>query len=478
MANTKPLAEQVVFQRASVGAVARTLADKASETVSVEDFGAVSSASLQKAIDSLDTASSIYTGGKVEIPTGQHGMSAEVIVDNDSADNILGVSLIGKGKQATTLSFASQPAGQNGLEYTSPIFAGIQDLCVRDSKGDGVRFVGWNTNPTLPSWNHFNMDRVRLSFNAGSGIDADRGFMGHFNQVFATHNVQQGLEFKGLHTSLLFNNCYAESNAINGFRLNELTYSVMNACAADKNAVYGYAVTKSSTLVLNGCGSESNGRAGFVAESSTALGQNYPIMLNGFLAFNNNTSNSGFPNAIYILAANSVPSVVVARGCRSHNPANATVDALVSGVGAYLVDEDNSFPNGVASQGGGYIHHVHRTKYIHGLSVTAATTVCELMNPQGHQGSYGGEIIIHASNTSPNSSSAKNTATYKLLVDNGAGGGSVVEVAKVGLTAGAGATHPSFTWSLVGNNLTATPVGSTSGTFYFEVLCHGFVKIK
>lgn len=41
MANTKPLAEQVVFTQVGVGAVARTLADKGRECVSVKDFGAV-----------------------------------------------------------------------------------------------------------------------------------------------------------------------------------------------------------------------------------------------------------------------------------------------------------------------------------------------------------------------------------------------------------------------------------------------------
>lgn len=462
----------VGFQQSGTGAVVRTAQDKMRESRSISDYS-----SIQVAAESVQTGNSIYTGGKVTLPTGEIPVSAELNIPTQSPDNILGLTLNGNGKQATTLNFSGAAGGSNGIEFNHPIFFGMADVCIRQAPNNGIKVTGWNTNPALPSWNHMHLDRVRSSFNGAAGLDFDRGFMGKLNQVFATHNANAGFLFRGLHTSIHIDNCYAASNATSGFSLTHMTYSSLTACAADTNLI-GYAIANSSSTSLRNCGAESNQRSAVLATASAAAGRNYPITIEGLLAFNNNTSNGGFPNAIHVLSTDGTPNYVVARACRSHDPANATVDALVNGVGAYLVDEDNSFPSGVSSANGGYIHHVNRAKYVHGLSVTAATAVCELMNHQGHQGSYGGEIVIHASNTSPNSASAKNTATYKLLVDKGAGGNTVVEIAKAGQTTGEGSSAPSFTWSLVGNNLTATPVGATGSTFYFEILCQGPIKVK
>lgn len=464
----------------SVGGIGCFVRVRTSNEVEVESYGGITADTINKSIQKLDTGSSIFTGGQIAVPTGQWPISTKVLVNNPSASTtfIQGVTIKGRGKQATTLDFASQPAGQNGIEMVTPIFAGIEDMGVRNSKAVGIKLVGQPTIPGAASWNHINIDRVRSSFNTTYGLELDRGFMGHFNQVFTTHNGGDGIKANGLHTSLHFNNCYAASNlGGSGYRLNELTYSVMTACASDGNSQHGYSVTKTSTLVMNGCGSESNQRSGLSVTSSTALGKNYAILVQGMLAFDNNKSNTGYPNLIHVKASDGVGSKVIARACRSQAPAFATVDILVDGIGAELVDEDNECPNGVQSANGGYIHYVHRAKVIRSLSVTAATAVVELMSPQGHQGSYGGEILIQASIADPSSTAVRNSATYKLLIDKGVSA-LVMEIAKVGMTTGGGTSFPSFTWSLVGNMLTATPVGSTSGAFYFEVLTSGFVKTK
>lgn len=449
-----------------------------SHEVEVDSYGDVTAGTLNHAVLELDTGDAIYTGGQLAIPVGQHSVLTTVNVNNSSAFDIQGVTIKGRGKQASTLDFTGQAGGQNGIDFMTPIFAGVEDMGVRNSATSGVKLTGQPTIPGAVSWNHFNMDRVRLSFNGKDGLEADRGFMGHFNQVFASHNSQNGFKFDGLHTSLLFNNCYGASNSLSGFSLIEPTYSVLNACAADTNGIYGYVVSKAAGTVLNGCGSESNARAGFAALSSTAAGENKPIILDGFFAFNNNTGNAGFPNAVYIKADNSVPSVVIARGCRSFSPAFPTVDALVDGVGAYLVDEYNDFPSGVSSNNGGYIHHVAKTHLVRALSVTVATNVVELQSTQGGQTSWGGEVLITASNAQPSASRAGALATYKLLVHKDGTSATVVEVSKIGQTTGAAATAPSFTWSMSGNFLRATPVASTSGTFYFEIMTQGAVKVK
>ncbi len=449
-----------------------------SHEVEADSYGGVTAATLNNAILDLDTGDAIYTGGQIAVPVGQYSINSTVNVNNSSAFDIQGVTLKGRGKQASTLNFTGQPGGQNGVDFITPLFAGMEDMGVRNSATSGVKLTGQPTIPGSVSWNHFNMDRVRLSFNGKHGLEADRGFMGHFNQVFASHNVENGFRFDGLHTSLLFNNCYGASNTLSGFSLVEPTYSVLNACAADTNGIYGYLITKAAGTVLNGCGSESNGRAGFAALASTALGENKPIILDGFFAFNNNTANAGFPNAVYVQSQNSIPSVVIARGCRSFSPANPTVDALADGAGAYLVDEYNDFPNGVAATNGGYIHHVARTKLVPALSVTAATNVVELQSTLGGQTAFTGEILVTASDQAPSSTRSGKLATYKILVVKHSAGVGVTAIASIGLVSGAAASDPSFTWSMSGNFLRATPIGATSGAFHFEIMTQGGVKVK
>lgn len=457
-----------------------------SSSVEVETYGGITSQTLSKAISKLDTGNDIYTGGKLIIPTGQYAQSEKIIVDSDSANSILGVTMQGMGKQATTLNFSSQPAGQNGLEYVLPIFASIKDMGVRGSKKSGVALLGAQSLGDNKAWNHVTVNSFRSSFNTGAGLDLERGFMGAFKQGFTTHNGTHGVIARGFHTSLHFDNWYSASNAGDGYNLTKLTYSCFTACAADLNAGYAYRIQGSSTLGLRNVGAESTGRSAVGLIASAADGENRNIVIDGLLAFNNNTVNAGYPNAIHMISNDGKRNYAIARGCRSHDPKFPVPDAIVNGIGAELVDSDNDFPNGVQSANGGYIHHVHRAKVVRGLSVTGVTDIVELMSPQGHQGSYGGEILIQVAGSAgaggaggdPSASPVRNTATYKLLVDKSAIGSLVLEIAKVGMTAGTSALWPSFTWAMSGNKLTATPIGSTSGSFYFEILASGFVKIK
>ena len=47
----------------------------------------------------------------------------------------------------------------------------------------------------------------------------------------------------------------------------------------------------------------------------------------------------------------------------------------------------------------------------------------------------------------------------------------MTEIAKNGLVAGSNTNWPSFTWTgnVANNHLEATPIGSTSGNFYFYI---------
>lgn len=99
-----------------------------------------------------------------------------------------------------------------------------------------------------------------------------------------------------------------------------------------------------------------------------------------------------------------------------------------------------------------------------------------MLSPQGLSNSYGGELLIQAANADPSSGSDKNAALYKLTVCKTAGGSFIEQLSAIGRVSGAGGSWPSFTWTINNDQLQATPINSTSGNFYFEVLGTGFVK--
>lgn len=100
------------------------------------------------------------------------------------------------------------------------------------------------------------------------------------------------------------------------------------------------------------------------------------------------------------------------------------------------------------------------------VSVTAANTqVFSLTAVRGATTTHGGLIWIDARGSTSNNATF---ATYLLMVTKTTAGVHITEIQKQGLTAGAGAGHPSFTWTLsASGNLEASPVALTTGTFHF-----------
>jgi hypothetical protein len=89
--------------------------------------------------------------------------------------------------------------------------------------------------------------------------------------------------------------------------------------------------------------------------------------------------------------------------------------------------------------------------------------VCNLFNQSGVTTTYAGQMYILARSSSFDSASCANYWLDIILPING--GTPVVSVVKSsGLTSGVGVNDPSFIFSIVGNQLVATAVGSTSTT--------------
>lgn len=111
------------------------------------------------------------------------------------------------------------------------------------------------------------------------------------------------------------------------------------------------------------------------------------------------------------------------------------------------------------------------------VSVTAANTnIVKLSSSRDGTTIYGGLMFIEARN---GSSDTGNNASYVLHVTKSPGGTLISQISAQGLTAGNSANWPSFTFSFdsATNQLRASPVSNTSGSFYFYITAMGNVQL-
>lgn len=115
---------------------------------------------------------------------------------------------------------------------------------------------------------------------------------------------------------------------------------------------------------------------------------------------------------------------------------------------------------------GNYVAESNMSKTITTVNNTTPVDLLGVLDAAANTSTYGGTIIINAKNSA---SSSANTTTYYIMVNKSSTSTSPVlsVISSLGLTSGAAASHPSFTFSLSANRLYATPVNLTSGTFYF-----------
>lgn len=110
------------------------------------------------------------------------------------------------------------------------------------------------------------------------------------------------------------------------------------------------------------------------------------------------------------------------------------------------------------------------------VSVTAANTpVFSLVSMRDGSSNWSGLLMVEVKSTDTESG---NMASYLFHVAKHALGVSITEISRQGLLTGGSANWPSFTFSIdeATGKLTATPVGSTSGTFFFYATYQGNLK--
>lgn len=456
-------------------------------TKNVVDYGATGdgvtddTTAIQAAITST-YGNLASTGNTLNLPRGVFKTSATVEINNSGQTfNVDNITLQGAGRQSTVIDAAAATAGP-GVELVKAIFNDLSDLTVLNATTSGVNVE--SVSNTFAS-NRNSFDKVQVKSSGTEGFAFERSYLGKVSGCNSEENGQNGFYHNfEIHTSWMLDNNYGRLNGTpdssaptfythSGFKSDFNVYSAYVANAADQNR-YGYHILGNRGVSLISNGAEFNARSGFFFESGTSYEINW-VSGTSNVGSSNNKQNNGFANHTHVKATGTKDNFVVQNQPVSlATDVGGTYDFIATGQGAKLVLEDPLMYNsGARAFDSGFIQTNYTApKLIYSKAFTASTgaTLTALDSSLGTSNDFSGEILITVCNSAFGTTGAIGSAIYKLLISKTAvAGEQTVEIAKLGLVAGAAANHPSFTFTVSSGNLVATPVGSTAGNFWFAL---------
>lgn len=252
--------------------ITRNLANRASDWVSVKDFGAVGdgvaddTAAIQAAINSLPLGpSSPYSpkgfaqGGQIYFPRGRYKVSSKITLRR-------GISIRGESHEASQIvSFVN---ADSVLQYTD--IGGYiqdefgvsdvsiwQDASVVASAGAAVDLIDGTYAPDSLQVRIENVlvegtyDGIRIAACLASTI----------KNANVSRCVRYGLHLAQIttaNTSTTLQNCYTHLNGSHGVFVQSASYISLLGCASDSNTGYGYYLDAVNGFAIHACGAEQN----------------------------------------------------------------------------------------------------------------------------------------------------------------------------------------------------------------------------
>lgn len=427
-------------------------------------------------------------GAKGIIPRGKVRLPSLTL---NIAGNYL--DLRGEGRMATFLDFRGTGGG---IKIGTGFFTKIGGFTVYNVAGPGVE-VGVESLGPQANLSWFSMSDIETSLTTGDGFLFRRCFMGDIYGLRSQNAGGYGFNFdaedSGTKTSLNVRASHAVQAALGGWRLKNICYSEFTALGADRCAGYGYHLENLQNVRLHG-GCENAGKAAMHFHYDAADSD----LLDGFKGvtvsmwekdsqWNGTAVAEGTTDgklATFTAASNTAKcGGVTFEDCSNYTAPTIAKNIQINSGNWHISVPRNRNSGMTRTVGGGSFSVVARdpNAVLNGLniSVTAANTPIANLYPAMRNGTilYGGRITIHAVKSALTASSA--SAVYELLINRGTSGASLVLLGSTGATAGATANDASFTFSIDGanNQLLASPVGSTTGTFYFHMSCSGNIDL-
>lgn len=436
---------------------------------------------LIAAMNARGGARGIVSAGRVWLPD----------LTLDIAGNYL--DLRGEGRMATMMDFRGTGGG---IRIGTGFFLKASGFTVFNTAGVGVE-VGVESLGPQANLSWFTLADIEASQTAGDGFLFRRCFMGDIHGLRSQNAGGYGFNFDaedgGTKTSLNVRASHAVQSALDGWRLKNICYSEFTALGADRCAGYGYHLENLQNVRIQG-GAEQSGKAAirchYDATDSDLLDGFKGVTISIWEKDSHWNGNVVSETAVDGKLATFTAAVNTARcgGVTFEDCSNYTAPATaknihIAGGNWNLMIPRGRNPGMSRTVGGGSFSTIARDSSAvqNGLNigVTAANTPIAALFPAMRNGveQYGGRVTVHAVKSALTSSSK--SATYELLVHKGIGGASVTLIAAAGATAGGAADEASFTFGIDGpnNRLLATPVGATSGTFYFHMSCTGNIDL-
>lgn len=427
-------------------------------------------------------AKGVIPRGKVRLP----GMTLNL------AGNYL--DLQGEGRMATFLDFRGTGAG---IKIGTGFFIKARGFTVYNTAGPGVEAGIEALGPQINlSW--FSLSDIETSLTAGDGFLFRRMFMGDLQGLRSQNAGGYGFNFDaedaGTKTTLHVRNCHAVQSALDGWRLKNICYSEFSGLGADRCAGYGYHLENLQNVRVHG-GCENAGKSALHFHYDAADSD----LLNGFKGCTvsmwekdshwNGTAVAETATygkfATFTSAVNTAKAGgVTFEDCSNYAAPTTAKNIQIEGGNWHIVMGRGRNSGLDKSVGGGAFSVIARDSSVApsglNINVSAANTPIARLFPALRNGTeqYGGRITAHVTKSAMQSSSR--SATYELLVHKGIGGAVLTQIASAGATTGAAADEASFTFSIDGpnNRLLATPVGATSGTFYFHFSVSGNLDVE
>lgn len=286
-------------------------------------------------------------GGTITFPTGVYALDGTINVERGiGSDGYVDLIIRGAGRGATVLDFDGTTTTEDGIAVSgwSGRFV-IRDMTILNAARHGINLTD-NTNPIGSEYlSRFSVEDVVIENCGSDGLRCTSSYMFSLTGVESRNNIDNGFTFRGFHTSINANRCWAGGDASSpnggngniGWDLTGVTYSTFTNCAADWNETAGWRLRHSAGCVFNGCGAESNGMEGFLCVSSSdgatevpdfTRGINSVSFINCHAANNSKDGVNAHANFLGVYAANSYPATVVTVGCQDVNYDNPGGDSV------------------------------------------------------------------------------------------------------------------------------------------------------
>jgi hypothetical protein len=229
-----------------------------------------STTSIQNAINAAHTAGA----GMVALPKGSFKLSSALTL-------YAGISLIGAGSAATTINQTGTSA--NGITATDLTGNTIQGITL-NGPGSGTGKGIYSTLSVLNNQQDLTFRDLMIVNFGGTGLELLQPVASTFQNVTTNSNLGHGFYIHGnlsggaAGTSCSFISCYANTNSLIGYWINNMTYCAFDGCAADSNGV-GYQIDTSECVTLNGCGAEQQlAQNGYDGTSFKITGSNNVVL--------------------------------------------------------------------------------------------------------------------------------------------------------------------------------------------------------